>query len=333
MEINYQQLINNLKQKKYAPIYFLCGEEPYYIDKITEFIENNVLDESERSFNQTILYGRDTEPISIINEAKRFPMMAERQVVIVKEAQDIKDISKLESYFLNPTPTTLLLICFKNKTIDKRTSFGKNLSKLCVYFESNKIKDDKIPEWIDSYVKEKNFKINPNGCLMLSEFLGNDLSKISNEIDKLILNIPEGSEITPALIEKFIGISKDYNIFELSKALGAKDVLKANKIVNYFAQNPRNFSIIPLIAQLNTYFSKLIITLALKNQNDKVIASEIGTWGSYVKEYRAAATNYNFKKLVEIIGLLHEYDLKSKGVNNNQEDGELLKELVFKILH
>ncbi len=333
MEVTYEQLINDLKQKKYEPIYFLCGEESYYIDRVTDYIENHVLEESEKGFNQTILYGLDTDPITIINEAKRFPMMAERQVVIVKEAQDIKKIDELNSYFENPTPTTLLLICYKNKGIDKRTSFGKNVSKKCVYFESAKVKDHEIPKWIDAYVKTKKYKIDPRGSLILSEFLGNDLSKISNEIDKLMLNIPAGGEITPALIEKFIGVSKDYNVFELTKALGLKDVLKANKIVNYYAENPRNFSIIPVIANLYAYFSKLIITLALKNQTDKAIASEIGTMEFFVKEYRAAINNYNFKKLVEIISLLHEYDLKSKGVNSNQDHGELLKELVFKILH
>ena len=333
MEVKYEQLINDLKQKKYEPIYFLCGEESYYIDKVAEFIENNVLEEAEKSFNQTILYGRDTDPITIINEAKRFPMMAERQVVIVKEAQDIKKIDELNSYFENPTPSTLLLICYKKKGVDKRTAFGKNVSKKSVYFESAKLYDNKIPEWIDAYVKAKKYKIDPRGSLMLSEFLGNDLSKISNEIDKMMLNIPAGGEITPALIEKFIGISKDYNVFELTKALGERNVLKANKIVNYFAANPKNNSIIMIIANLHGYFSKLIITLAIKNQSDNVIASEIGAMPFFVKEYRAAITNYNFKKLVEIIALLHEFDLKSKGVNNNQDEGELLKELVYKILH
>jgi DNA polymerase-3 subunit delta len=333
MEVSYEQLINNLKQKKYEPIYFLCGEEPYYIDKIAEYIENNVLDESEKGFNQTILYGKDTDAITIINEAKRFPMMAERQVVIVKEAQYLEKIDVLNSYLENPTPTTLLVICYKKKGVDKRTAFGKNVSKKTVYFESAKLKDHKVPEWIDAYVKEKKYKIDPKGSIMLSEFLGNDLSKIANEIDKLMLNIPAGEIITPSLIEKFIGISKDYNVFELTKALGEKNVLKANKIVNYFAANPKNNPIIPIIANLHGYFSKVIITLALKNQSENVIASEIGVMPFYVKEYKAASLNYDFRKLVQIIGLLHEYDLKSKGVNNNQEEGELLKELVFKILH
>lgn len=333
MAFTYEQILNDLKQKKYHPIYFLCGEEPYYIDKISDYIENNVLDEAEKSFNQTILYGRDTDAITIINEAKRYPMMADRQVVIVKEAQDIKKIDELNSYFENPTPTTLLVICYKKKSVDKRTAFGKNVSKNSVYFESAKLYDNKIPEWIDAYVKEKKYKIDPKAAIMLTEFLGNDLAKISNEIDKLTLNISPNEIISPALIEKFIGISKDYNVFELTKALGLKDVLKANKIVNYFAANPKNNPFILTISNLYSYFNKLIITHSLKNQSDNVIASELGVNPYFVKEYKSACANYDYKKLVEIISLLHEYDLKSKGVNNNQEDSELLKELVFKILH
>lgn len=333
MSFTYEQIIKDLKQKKYQPIYFLCGEEPYYIDKISDYIENNVLDEAEKSFNQTILYGRDTDAITIINEAKRYPMMAERQVVIVKEAQDIKKIEELNSYFENPTPTTLLVICYKKKSVDKRTAFGKIVSKKSVYFESVKLYDNKIPEWIDAYVKEKNYKIDPKASILLTEFLGNDLAKISNEIDKLILNISPNEIISPSLIEKFIGISKDYNVFELTKALGLKDVLKANKIVNYFAANPKNNPFILTISNLYSYFNKLIITHSLKNQSDNVIASELGVNPYFVKEYKSACANYDYKKLVEIISLLHEYDLKSKGMNNNQEDSELLKELVFKILH
>ncbi|MFN4235133.1 MAG: DNA polymerase III subunit delta [Bacteroidia bacterium] len=333
MGFTYEQILNDLKNKKYHPIYFLCGEEPYYIDKISDYIENHVLDEAEKSFNQTILYGRDTDAITIINEAKRYPMMADRQVVIVKEAQDIKKIEELNAYFENPTPTTLLVICYKKKSVDKRTAFGKNVSKNSVYFESAKLYDNKIPEWIDAYVKEKKYKIDPKAAIMLTEFLGNDLAKISNEIDKLILNISSNEIITPAIIEIFIGISKDYNVFELTKALGLKDVLKANRIVNYFAANPKNNPFILIISNLYSYFNKLIITHSLKNQSDNVIASELGVNPFFVKEYKTACANYDYKKLVEIISLLHEYDLKSKGVNNNQEDSELLKELVFKILH
>lgn len=333
MEVNYNQLINDLKQKKYQPIYFLCGEEPYYIDKISDFIENNVLDEAEKSFNQSIIYGRDTDPISIINEAMRYPMMSEHLVVIVKEAQDLKKIDELAPYIENPTPTTILVICYKKKSVDKRTAFGKNIIKKTIYFESAKVYENKMPEWIEEYVKDKKYKIDPKAAVMLTEFLGNDLSKVSNEIDKLILNIPGGGIITPTLIEKFIGISKDYNVFELTKALGLKDVLKANKIVNYFSANPKSNPFVLTISNLYAYFSKLIITQAIKNQSESTIASELGVNPFFVKEFKAACANYDFRKLVQIISLLHEYDLKSKGVNSNQDHGELLKELVFKILH
>lgn len=333
MEVSYDQLISDLKQKKYQPVYFLCGEEPYYIDKISDFIENNVLDEAEKSFNQSIIYGRDTDPINIINEAMRYPMMSEHLVVIVKEAQDIKKIDELHPYIENPTPTTILVICYKKKGVDKRTAFGKNIVKKCVYFESAKVYDNKMPQWIEQYVKDKKYKIDPKAALMLTEFLGNDLSKVSNEIDKLILNISSGGEITPALIEKFIGISKDYNVFELTKALGLKDVLKANKIVNYFAANPKSNPFVLIISNLHGYFSKLIITQAIKNQSENTIASELGVNPYFVKEFKAACANYDYRKLVQIISLLHEYDLKSKGVDSSQDHGELLKELVFKILH
>jgi DNA polymerase III subunit delta len=333
MEQKFPEILSDLKNKKYHPVYFLCGEEPYFIDIIADYIEKNVLDEAEKSFNQSILYGCDVDCNTIINEAMRYPMMAEHLVVIVKEAQDIKKIEELENYLKQPTPTTILVICYKKKGVDKRTAFGKNITKQTLYFESKKLYDNQVPEWIDKYAKEHKYKIDATASSLLGEFLGNNLQKISNELDKLMLNVPPAETINTTHVEKYIGISKDYNVFELNNALSQKDVLKANRIINYFAANPKENHIIPVIANLFAHFTKIIKTHSLAGKSDNEIAAEIGCNPFFVKDYKAAARFYDYKKLVQIISLLHEYDLKSKGVDNTQEGGELLKEIVFKILH
>lgn len=332
--MNFEQIKSDLKNKIYYPVYFLAGEEPYYIDAISDIIENEVLSEAERDFNQTIIYGRDTNPVEIISMAKRYPMMANHQVVIVKEAQNIQKIEELEPYITKPLESTVLVINYKYKKVDKRKSFFKNIGKKGVLFESKKIYDNQIPAWIDKYLHNLGYSISPKAGIMLAEYLGSDLSKIVNEISKLILNIPEKAEINDELIEKNIGVSKDFNIFELQNAIGTRNIVKANRIANYFAANPKENPLVKTIVIIFGYFSKLLIYHQLKDKSKNNVASALSVNPFFVKDYQIAARNYSFGKLILIISFLREYDLKSKGVNSiSTNDGELLKELLFKILH
>jgi DNA polymerase-3 subunit delta len=332
--MKFEQIQSDLKNKIYYPVYFLAGEESYYIDVLSDIIEKNVLSESERDFNQTIVYGRDTNPLDIISLAKRYPMMASHQVVIVKEAQDVQKIEELESYIMNPLESTVLVLNYKYKNVDKRKSFYKKIEKKGILFESKKIYDNQIPAWINNYLQNAGYSITPKASFMLAEFLGSDLGKIVNEINKLIINIPGKTEINDDLIEKNIGISKDFNIFELQHAIGSRDILKANRIAIYFAANPKENPLVKTITILFGYFSKLLIYHQLKDKSKNNVASALSINSFFVKDFQVAARNYNMGKLTHIIGLLREYDLKSKGVNNiSTTDGELLKEFLFKILH
>ena len=332
--MNFEQILNDLKNKIYYPIYFLGGEESYYIDEISDYIEDHVLTDIEKEFNQTVIYGRETDVLSIISNAKRYPMMANYQVVIVKEAQEIKNIEELLPYIENPLDSTLLVINYKYKKIDKRKSFYKQVAKKGVLFESKKLYDNQIAGWINTYVKEKGFNITPKACAMLTEFLGADLSKVVNEISKLIINVPENAIINDELVERNIGISKDFNIFELQNAIGTKNILKANQIANYFAANPKENPLIKTVTILFGYFTKLMIFHQLKDKSRNNVASALSVNPFFVQDYQVAAKNYNLQKLIVIIALLKEYDLKSKGVDNiSTSDGELLKELLFRILH
>ena len=332
--MDFDQIINDLKNKIYYPIYFLAGEEPYYIDAISDYIEEHILTDMEKEFNQTVVYGRDTDVMSIVSLAKRFPMMANYQVVIVKEAQEISTIEDLLPYVEHPLNSTLLVIGYKYKKVDKRKSFYKTVNKKGVLFESKKIYDNKVGEWISSYVGARGYRITPKAAILFSEFLGNDLSKIVNEITKLLINVAPGSEINDVIVEQNIGISKDYNIFELQNAIGTRDILKANQIVNYFAANPKENSIIKTISLLFNYFTKLFIYHQLEDKSRNNVASALSVSPFFVQDYQKAARNYNIKKIAEVIGLLRDYDLRSKGVNNiSTNEGELLRELMFKILH
>lgn len=333
--MTFEDILKSLKMKQYAPIYFLMGEESFFIDQITDYIIENALAESEKDFNQTIFYGKDTDIGTIVTTARRFPMMSEKQLVVVKEAQNIKNIEQLASYVQNPLHSTILVINYKYKSLDKRKSFTKDISKHGVLFESKKIYENQIPDWIKNYALKNSFKIDTKACFLLAEFLGNDLGKITNAIEKLTINISKSNTITPEDIEKNIGISKDYNNFELQNALGRKDVLKANQIINYFSTNEKNNPLVVTIALLYSYFSKVLKYYFIKNKtNDNVVASALGINPFFVKDYKLAAKNYNPKKLVLIIELLREYDLKSKGFGDvTTKHGDLLKELIFKILH
>lgn len=332
--MNYEDILVNLRNKIYHPIYFLMGEESYFIDQITDYIAKNVLTEAEQGFNQHILYGKDTDIDTIITHARRFPMMANHQVIIVKEAQNIKKIEDLEPYLNAPLESTILVINYKYKSIDKRKSFAKQLGKKGVLFEAKKIYDNQLPNWINSYLANHQFSIEPQAAAMLAEYLGTDLSKVSNELDKLIISLPENTKITPDHIEKNIGISKDFNIFELQNALGEKNVLKTNQIINYFAANPSSNPITRTIASLYFFFMKILTFHFLEDKSQNAVASSLQINPFFVRSYTTAARKYPIKKVVDIIAILREYDMKSKGIGNvSTSAGDLQKEMIYKILH
>lgn len=339
--MTFDQIITDLNNKIYHPVYFLSGEEPYYIDEISNHIEENILSETEKEFNQTIIYGRDTDIETIIANAKRFPMMANHQVVVVREAQDIKDIrkkpsafEKLDAYIKSPLKSTILVFCYKYHKIDKRKTIFKNIQKNGVLYVSTKLYDNKVPEWINNYVQKKGYSIAPKASFLLSEYIGTSIGKLVNEISKVMINIPKGTTINEDIIEKNIGISKDFNVFELQSAFGKKDILKANQIVNNFAANPKDNPLIRTIASLYNFFIKVMIYHSLKDKSSRNVASVLSVHPFFVNDYITAARNYQVNKLSSIISYLRTYDLKFKGVGNSStSDGELLKELTYLILH
>lgn len=331
-EIN--AIVADIKQGNAKPIYFLMGDEPYYIDWLSDFIEDNVLDETEKGFNLQVMYGRDVTIDDIVMAAKRFPMMAEKQVLIVKEAQDLsRSIDKLLSYAENCQPTTVLVINYKYKKLDKRKKLHKAIAKTGVIFESKKLYENDVATWITRVLKGKNYKIEPKASQMLVEFLGTDLSKIANELKKLMLILPNNSIISDHDIEENIGISKDFNNFELLKAIGNKDVVKANRIINYFISNPKNNPTVMTVSLLNNFFTKLLLFHGLQNKSKDAVSKSLGVGFYFVDDYFLAARNYNMRKVANVISILREADVKSKGVAANQTQGDILKELIFRILH
>lgn len=327
------QLITDIKGGKIAPIYFLMGEEAYYIDVISDYIESYVLQEEEKGFNQMVLYGKEVSIQDIVSNSKRYPMMTERQVIIVKEAQNLtKTIEQLVEYAKNPQPTTVLVFNYKYKTLDKRKTLYKALSKTAVVFESKKIYEDKIPNWIQSFLKSKQISITPKAALMLTEFLGTDLSKIANELNKLEIVVGAKKEITPELIEENIGISKDFNNFELQKALGNLDHKKAYQIVYYFAQNPKQHPFVLTISILFMYFSKLMTLHTVRDRNPSTIAKALGVNPYFVNDYIAVSRNFPMKRISGVLETLRTYDTKSKGVGANLSPKDLYNELVYNIL-
>ncbi len=337
-------IIKDLKTKIYKPVYLLHGEEPYYIDQVVDYIESNVLNDLERGFNLTVLYGKDTTMAMILNAAKRYPRMSEYQVVIIKEAQDLKwgkdeeegnnkEAAYVQSYFENPLSSTILVLAYKYANFDKRKKLYKTIAKSGVIFQSDLVRDYKLAEWIEGLVKEKGYKIEPQAAALMAEYLGTDLSKVANELEKLMLNVSAGTTINATHIQQNIGISKEYNVFELQKAIVQRNVLKCNQIVNYFGANPKANPMMMVMASLNSYFSKVLKYHYLPNKHDA--AKELGIIPFFIKDYEMAARNYSKGKTAQVISLLREYDLKSKGVDStgNVHDGELLKELVFKMIH
>ncbi|MFV0539025.1 MAG: DNA polymerase III subunit delta [Dysgonomonas sp.] len=334
--MTFEQIIANIKSRDFKPIYLLMGDEPYYIDELTSLFVDTVLPQEERDFNQTILYGMETDVKSVITLARSFPMMSEYQLVVVKEAQNLSKIDELEVYAKNPLHTTVLILNYKSGTLDKRKKLYAEIEKHGVVFESKKIPEYKIPGFIASYVQTKGLGIDQKSAQMLSDYLGNDLSKLTNEIAKLLIAIPaDQKRITAELIEENIGISKDFNNFELLKAIVERDIFKINQIADYFAKNPKNNPLVMTMSVLFNFFSNLMVCYWAKNKTEQGIAAELGFRNPYqAKDYVQALKNYNAFKSMEIISLLRAYDGKSKGVGNiSASDGELLKELLYKITH
>ncbi len=330
-----KQLIDNIRKGNIKPIYFLMGEEAYYIDRIADFIAKNVLTEEEKGFNQMTLYGKETTIEDIISNAKRYPMMSERQVIIVKEAQHLsRTIEQLSSYAENPQISTVLVICYKYKKLDKRKKLHKLLREPNgIVFDSKKLYENQVSEWIRKVLKGKGYAISHKASILLVEFLGTDLSRIHNELEKLQVVLPKETEITPEIIEKHIGISKDYNNFELKKAIGEKDVVKATKIITYFSQNPKDNPFVVTIALLHTFFSQLLQYHGLQDHSPRNVASALRINPYFVDEVQVAARNYPMKKASRVISYLREMDLKGKGVESvNLSQADLLKELLVKII-
>ena len=331
-----QDIIKDIKARKLKPIYLLHGEESYYIDLISDYLEENVLSDAEKGFNQTILYGKDTEMMTVLNASKRYPMMSDYQLVMVKEAQDLKfdkSEDQFQAYCENPLRSTILVLCHKYKKFDKRKKAYKLIEKAGLIFESGTIYDNKVPAWIEDFVRAKGHHINPKASALLAEYLGNDLSKVANELEKLMLNVPKAQEINTKEVQDNIGISKEYNVFELQNALTKRDVFKANQIVNYFEANPKANPIVLVMGNLAGYFTKILKYHYVSDKSQA--AKELGVNPYFLKDYELAARNYSLGKTFEVISLLREYDLKSKGVDatGHTEHGELMKELVFKIIH
>lgn len=340
MAESYQEILSKLKNKQYAPVYFLQGEESYYIDQISSYIEQYAIDESMKGFNQVVMYGKDTDLPTIIGHAKGFPMMSDRKVVMVKEAQELQGLVKelgetiLLPYLENPQPSTILVFCFKHKPFDKRKKLYKALDSKAVLLNSIKMYDNKLPAWIEAYVKPKNKKIEQNAVYLISENIGNDLSRIANEVDKLLVNIVDEPVITVHHVHQFIGISKEYNVFELQKALAFKNVLKANQIIKYFEADPKSNPLVLIIASIFAFYNKVMLVHHAPDKSDRNLASILGINPFFVKEYVMAAKNYTLSKVILNIHHIREADMKGKGIDfPSQTDGAILKELVFKLLH
>ena len=340
MPASPEAVLKSLKANEYAPVYLLQGAEPFYIDLITQHIEANALPEAQKGFNQMVLYGKDVDVATVLNNARRFPMMSDRQVVIVKEAQEIADLNREEGqkrmldYLQNPTPSTILVLAHKHKTLDGRKPLAKAADKYAVLVTTKKLYDNQVPEWVRNYVKGKGHSIDDKATQMLADYIGTNLERLANEIDKILINFAQPGTIDPGLVQKYVGISKEFNVFELQKAIAIRDVLKANRIVQYFEANPKNNPAIPVIAVLFGFFSRLLLVHQSKDSNDKALAGLLRLSPFVVKEYRAAARNYHVFKVMENVNHLRQADLRAKGVGaGSTPEGQLLKELVYRLMH
>ena len=340
MDAQVKKILTDLKARKFAPLYFLHGEESFYIDLISNYIETNALSESEKGFNQVILYGKDVAMAAILTNARRFPMMAERQVVIVKEAQEIQDLNKeagaklLTDYLTKQVPSTILVFCHKHKTLDKRRELGKKIDQYAVMLTAKKLYENQLPEFVYEYIKEKKVAADDRAIQVLCEYVGNDLHRLANEIDKLVISLPAGASITVDQVMTQVGVSKEYNIFELQKAILQRDDVLANKIVNYFESNTKKNPIIPVVAFLYSFFSKLLVASQVADKSEKGIASELKLSPYAVRDYASALRHFPTVKITDNIAALRDADLKLKGVNTGStEDGQIFRELVWRLLH
>ncbi len=332
--IKYNQIIGDIKTGKFSPVYLLEGEETYFIDSIADTLEESVLKPEEKSFDQLIIYGKDSTALDIKMAAKRFPLLAKYLLIIVKEAQNLDDIDVFEDYLAAPPQSTILVFCYKGKKIDKRKKTGKLFGKY-THFTSERMRDYEVTPWVDKYIKDKGKSIEPSAVQLIVDYLGSDLLKISSEIDRMLINLkPDINFIAVTHIEQNIGISKDFNVFELQKALGDKNFNKSIQIANYFANNIKNHPLIPTIANLFSFFSKVYIYNGIKNKPKKEIASTLGINEFFIDSYRVASANYSPASIEQIFGYLKYYDLRAKGVNDSgiTDDGQLIIELIVKIL-
>ncbi len=340
MDANVKKILADLKSRKYAPVYFLQGEETFYIDVIADYIEANVLSDAEKGFNQVVVYGKDAVMATILTHARRFPMMAERQVVIVKEAQDIPDLGKdtgarlLLDYLTKAAPTTVLVFCHKHKSLDKRKELGKKIDQYAVTINTKKLYDNQLPEFVSEYCKDKKVPIDDRAVQALCEFVGNDLHRLANEVDKIVISLAAGESITAERIMNQVGISKEYNIFELQKAILQRDTVLANRIVNYFERNTKKNPMIPVVAYLFSFFSKLLVAAVATDKSEKGLASELKVSPYAVRDYSLALRQFPLPKIIDNISSIKEADLKLKGVNTGSADeGQIFRELVWRLMN
>lgn len=335
MDSSFNKIINDLKLKKISPVYILYGDESYNIDKLTQYMESNILTESEKGFNQLVLYGGETSANELIGSLKRYPVMSKYQLVILKEAHRMKDIKQLIPYLESPVPSSILVINFRKEKlfIDKRNKSYKNIQYKSVIYNSKRLYEDKIPAWISEYVQSKGYKVDLRTALVLTSFVGNDLSKLTNELEKIILNLDTGSVINTEHVEKYIGISKEYNVFELQNAIGSKDYKRVYRMLDCFIENPKEHHILKYLPGLFGFFVKLIQYHYVRSHDRGDIAKTLGVHPFFLKDYAKASSNYNPEKIKKVINHLHEYDLKAKGLNcGNTDSQQLFKELIFKIM-
>jgi DNA polymerase-3 subunit delta len=327
-----EKIIADWKKKEFKPVYWLEGDEEYFIDKAINYAEHHILSESEASFNLSVFYGRDTSWTDVINACRRYPMFAERQVVLLKEAQQMRDVEKLEGYIENPLGSTVFIVAYKDKKVDGRSKLAKLLKQKAVLITTKKIYDNQLPEWTQELLRSKQLSISPKGLALLVDHIGNDLTRIENEIEKISINLGKRKTITEEDIEEFVGVSKDFNVFELQSALARKDLAKSIRIIQYFESNPKAAPMQLILPSLYGFFSKVFMVFGAGTQDEKAIAMAIGVNSFFVKDYLQAAKVYDYQGIERILLLLHQYNLKSIGINNaGTEDGSLLKEMVCKM--
>ncbi len=331
--MSVDSIISDLKKKKFKPIYWLEGEEPYFIDEVMNFAEHNILSESESSFNLSIFYGKDTQWPDVVNACRRYPMFSEVQVVLLKEGQQMKDIEELESYIENPLPSTLLIVSYKDKKLDARTKFAKTIKTKGELLSTKKIYENQLPEWVNGIVKQHQLTITQKANLLLCENIGNDLSRIKNEIEKIAVNLKSSKNITDEVIEQFVGVSKEYNVFELQEAIAKKNLSKAIRIIQYFEKNPKAGPIQLILPSLYSFFSKVFLIFSANGNDEKSLAASIGINPYFMKDYVQASKNYQYEGVEKVLLLLHQYNLRSIGINdNNTNDADLMKEFVVKAI-